>query len=81
MLDNLALVVTGLGALIAAVAGVLLVVHSVRGNERKASGQEITELSEMLDAARAETLAAKKNEYRMRQWLVEHGIDYPNGKP
>lgn len=77
MLNSVALAITGLGALISAVAGVVLVVRQVRGKDRRAADEEIRELSAMLDEARHEVVECRRREYALRVWLAERGLEPP----
>jgi hypothetical protein len=74
-------VLTGLGAIIAAVGGVLLAIRAVRSKERKSAAQELAQVSELLDEARTERIAAEARAHDLELALVREGIELPPARP
>ena len=72
---KLVAIVTGLGGLVTACAGVLLAVRAARDKERKAAKAEIQELSTELTDERHQRLNAERHAYEMALLLARHGIN------
>jgi len=75
---KLVAVITGLGGIVTAAAGVLLAVRAARDKERKAAKKEIDELSGMLSDERHHRLEAERRVYDLSLRLAQHGIDPEN---
>jgi ferredoxin-NADP reductase len=72
-------IVTGLGALISAVAGVVLAIHAARNKERRAYQDEVDQLSGMLKDERDLRVTAELASHRLRVQLARNGIEPERG--
>lgn len=74
-LDTAVVIITGLAAIISAVAGVTLAIHAARNKERKAAKEEIDTLSSQLSEERDLRVKAELDRHNLRITLAQHGID------
>jgi hypothetical protein len=68
-------IVTGVAALISAIAGVILAVRAARSKERSAAAGEVGQLTTLLEAERHDRIAAELDRHELRLKLAENGID------
>lgn len=71
-------IITGLGAVVSAVCGVLLAIRAARSKERQGAKEEIDQLTEMLSEERDKRVKSELHAHKMRLLLAENGIEVPD---
>lgn len=74
-------IVAGVGAVVAAALGVVLVVREFRRRDRRASIAEIAQLSATVHALRADSIAYRRWGYDVAVQLTAAGIVVPPAPP
>lgn len=70
-------IITGVGAVVSAVAGIYLAIRAARSKERKANKAELDEVTGMLQEEREDRIKAELAAHKMRVLLAENGITPP----
>ena len=74
---DLEAILAGVGAIVTAAAGVVLIVREFRRRERLASLKEIDEMSAELSRLRHDFLAFRRFAFGLAQMLADRGVDVP----
>lgn len=74
-------ILAGIGAIVAAALGVVLLVREFRRRDRRASIAEIRQMSGDLHALRADMIAYRRWGYDLAVMLTERGIPIPPAPP
>jgi len=75
---DLPTILTGIGAIVTAGGGVVLLVREFRRRDRVESDKELDALSRDLHATRADLIAFRRYAFELRGLLADAGIDQPD---
>jgi hypothetical protein len=70
-------IIAGVGAILTATGGTLLVVHEFRRRDHLAANRQRELLSDDLAECRDELVRSNQMTFEMRQRMAEHGVEIP----
>lgn len=72
-----ATILTGIGAILTAAGGIVLVIREFRRRDRKAMQSELNDLNRELTKLQHDYLELRKFMLQISQLLIDHGIESP----